>query len=235
MTSIRLYDLTLREDRRPSPFCWRAKYALAHKGLAFDAVPVAFTDIPTLFGGAYKTVPILEDGGKTVHDSWAIVDYLEEAYPDRPRIFGSRAERELCRFVDASLSTSSARMPLFMCYAKDIHDYALEKDRDYFRKSREAWLGCTLEEACAGREERLDAARAGFEAVRLTLQGGGPFLSGERPGYADYTVASFLLWIASVGTVPLLRADDPLLPWFERVRDLYGGLGRTGPVNAIAG
>jgi len=241
MTSIRIYDLTGRDDRRPSPFCWRIKYALAHKGLPFEAVPVALTDIPTLCGGGHKAVPIIEDGSKSVSDSWAIADYLDEAYPDRPRLFSSRAERELCRFVEISLFLS-AGTDLFRIYVKDIYDLVLEKDRDYFRKTREARLGRTLEEAYAGREARLDAARAGFESFRLTLQkggpflsgGGGPFLSGERPGYADYIVGGFLLWIGSVATVPLLRADDPLLAWFERVRDLHGGLGRTSPMNPIA-
>src|SRR4051794_33462188 len=102
MTPIRLFDLRGRDDRRPSPYCWRIKFALSHKGLPFEAVPVGFTDIPTLLGGAYETVPIIDDGGRTVGDSWAIADYLDEAYPDRPRLFGSPTERELCRYVEAS-------------------------------------------------------------------------------------------------------------------------------------
>lgn len=233
MTAIRLYDLQVRDDRRPSPFCWRIKYALAHKGLPFDTVPVALTDIPAIAGGAHKTVPIIEDGGKTVGDSWAIADYLDEAYPDRPRLFGSPAERELCRFVEASLFVSAGR-PLLLSYVKDIHDHALERDRDYFRQSREKLFGCTLEELASARAERLDAARAGLESVRLTLKGGAPFLSGAHPGFADYLVGGFLLWIASIATAPFLRSDDPLLDWLGRVQDLYGGLGRKSPLNAIA-
>ncbi|WP_438023202.1 glutathione S-transferase family protein [Sorangium sp. So ce233] len=233
MTPIRLYDLQVRDDRRPSPFCWRIKFALAHKGLPYDTVPVALTDIPTIAGGAHKTVPIIDDGGKTVCDSWAIADYLDEAYPDRPRLFGSPAERELCRFVEASLFVSAGR-PLFLGYLKDVHDHALERDRDYFRQSREKLVGCTLEELASARAERLEAARAGLESVRLTLKGGAPFLSGAHPGFADYMVAGFLLWIASIATAPFLRSDDPLLEWLGRVQDLYGGLGRKGPFNAIA-
>ena len=30
---ITLYDLVFDKDLRPSPFCWRAKLALKHKGL----------------------------------------------------------------------------------------------------------------------------------------------------------------------------------------------------------
>ncbi|WP_437606067.1 glutathione S-transferase N-terminal domain-containing protein [Sorangium sp. So ce834] len=233
MTAIRLYDLQVRDDRRPSPFCWRIKYALAHKGLSYEAVPVGLTDIPAIAGGAHKTVPIVEEGGKTFCDSWVIADHLDEAYPDRPRLFGSPTERELCRFVELSLFMSAGRA-LLKSYVKDIHDHLLDKDRAYFRQSREKLFGCTLEELAGARAEHIDSARAGFDSVRLTLKGGAPFLSGAHPGYADYIVAGFLLWIASIGTAPLLKSDDPLLPWLDRVQGLYGGLGRSVPAGALA-
>ena len=35
---ITLYDLAFDEDRRPSPFCWRAKFSLAHKGLDYASL-----------------------------------------------------------------------------------------------------------------------------------------------------------------------------------------------------
>jgi len=234
MALIRLYDLTMQDDRRPSPFCWRAKYALAHKGIPFETTPVGFTDIPALYEGTHKTVPILDDGGKVVGDSWNIADYLDQAYPEKPLIFGSPAERGLCRFLEASLFASAGRPMLEFC-VKEIHDHALEKDRAYFRATREKWLGRTLEEAAACREERRAAARAGLETVRQTLKGGGPFLSGTSPGYADYIVAGILLWPASICPVPLLVRDDPLLPWLGRVQDLYGGLGRRSPLYPISG
>ena len=41
---ITLYDLVFQDDRRPSPFCWRAKFALAHKGLEWTEVPIGFTE-----------------------------------------------------------------------------------------------------------------------------------------------------------------------------------------------
>ncbi|WP_437670972.1 glutathione S-transferase N-terminal domain-containing protein [Sorangium sp. So ce131] len=232
MTSIRLYDLHARDDRRPSPFCWRAKYALAHKGLPFETVPVALTDIPAVAGGTHKTVPILEDRGKTVSDSWAIADYLDQEYPDRPWLFGSPAERALCQFVETSLVASVAR-PILLSYLKDVYDCVLDQDRDYFRQSREKLIGCTLEELASGRAERIEAARAGLDSVRLALKGGAPFLSGAHPGYADYIAAGFLLWIAVVATAPLLKGDDPLLPWLARVQDLYGGLGRAVSLRAM--
>lgn len=229
-----LHDLVGIDDRRPSPFCWRAKFALAHKGLEFEARPVSFADIPGLCGGGHKTVPILEDGERVIGDSWAIADHLDEAYPDRPRLFASAAERALCRFTEA-WAFSAVTPVLFPMIVRDIHEHALPQDRAYFRASREQRLGRTLEEVAAGREQKLEALRASLGPVRLTLTyQGQPFLAGDRPGYADYIVAGILLWAASVSTLPLLAPDDPVIGWFERVRDLHGGVGRASPTHAIA-
>ena len=44
MTPV-LYELRGRDDRlRFSPFCWRARLALAHKGIEAELVPMLFTD-----------------------------------------------------------------------------------------------------------------------------------------------------------------------------------------------
>ncbi|EYF00996.1 glutathione S-transferase family protein [Chondromyces apiculatus] len=230
--SLVLHDLVFQEDRRPSPFCWRIKMALAHKGLPFQTNPVPFTGIRDLHGGAYPTVPILDDGERTVHDSWAIADDLEARYPERP-LFGSPGERGLCRFTEAWLFT--AVFPLLLpMYVLDLHDHTLERDRAYFRAKREKMFGHTLEEASAGREKKRDAARASLQPARMTLKKQ-PFLSGEQAGYADYIVGGALHWVASIGTLPLLEAGDPLVDWFERLRDLHGGAGRTSPTYALVG
>src|SRR5258708_13340653 len=57
---VRLYELALEDGRSASPFVWRIRYALAHKGIPFETVYLGFTEIPTVFGGKFKTVPILE-------------------------------------------------------------------------------------------------------------------------------------------------------------------------------
>lgn len=35
-----------------------------------------------------RQVPVIEDQGKVVHDSFAIAQYLERTYPDQPSLFG---------------------------------------------------------------------------------------------------------------------------------------------------
>jgi hypothetical protein len=99
--TITMYDLAGAEaDRRFSPFCWRSKMALAHKGLAVETVPWRFTEKDKLPQPNAGRVPVIIDGDRVVHDSTVIADYLEERYPDRPWLFGGaagRAWRASCR------------------------------------------------------------------------------------------------------------------------------------------
>ena len=65
MTSIQLYDLTGAEDeRRFSPFCWRGKLALAHKGLACDTITWRFTDKEALSFSDQSRVPVMAHDGE---------------------------------------------------------------------------------------------------------------------------------------------------------------------------
>ncbi len=88
-----LYELLGTDDRRFSPYCWRARYALAHKGLQVDYVPVRFTEKDKIAFSGQTRMPILVDNETTIPDSWAIACYLEDRYPDAQPLFGSNAGR----------------------------------------------------------------------------------------------------------------------------------------------
>jgi len=230
---IQLYELILADGCPVSPFVWRAKYALAHKGLAYETVPVGFTQIPTLLEGRSKTVPVIADGERWVADSWAIADYLDEAYPELPALFSSPQEHAMVRFFDGWFS-SQVMAPMFGLYVCDIHDRARPEDQPYFRQSREQRLGGqTLEAFTAGREERLPALRAALQPMRLALRNA-PFLGGDTANYADYIALGGFLWVAAVSSLPPLAADDPLNDWLARGRALYGGLGEDARMRPLA-
>ena len=227
MTSRRLYELVLGNGMSASPFVWRIRYALAHKGLPFESVPIGFTDIPKVFGGRFKTVPVLAEGDEMIVDSWDIVDYLERAHPEQPALFSGPAEYAMVRLFDASFSMDIMRK-FFNLYALDIHDAASPADRPYFRESREQRFlkGTSLEAYIAGRETRLPAVREALAPLRLHLSRNA-FLGGATPNYADYIAFGTFQWVASVNTLPPLAKDDQVLrAWLDRVADLYGGLGR---------
>ena len=43
---MKLYELVGRDPEKGfSPFAWRIKMALAHKGLSYESVPLHFTEI----------------------------------------------------------------------------------------------------------------------------------------------------------------------------------------------
>ena len=94
--AIKLYDLAgAEDDRRFSPYCWRVKMALKHKGLDFETIPWRFTDEEAIAPYKSTTVPVLLDGNESVADSWAIALYLDEVYPSRPRLFSGTESRTL--------------------------------------------------------------------------------------------------------------------------------------------
>jgi glutathione S-transferase len=223
---LRLYELVLENGRSASPYVWRTRYALAHKGIEFESVPLGFTEIPTVFAGRFKTVPVIKDGDTMLAESWDIAEYLEQAYPRSPRLFCGDAEIATLKLLDAWLHTEILRR-MFRLYLLDIHNAARPEDRAYFRASREQRLkGRSLEEFTADRESRLPAMREAFAPLRAHLANF-PFLGGRMPNYADYLVLAALQWIASVGTMPLLAADDEALrAWFNRCSELYGAAGR---------
>ena len=64
----KFYDLEYSDGRRFSPYCWRTRFALAHKGLEAESVPVRMTDKETIAFSGSKTVPVLVDGETVVPD-----------------------------------------------------------------------------------------------------------------------------------------------------------------------
>ncbi len=68
MSKLRLYELSGKADRRFSPFCWRVRLALAHKGLSYEAIPVKYTDKSIISFSNQDRVPVLVDDGITVSD-----------------------------------------------------------------------------------------------------------------------------------------------------------------------
>ena len=222
--TVVLYDLVGRDDRRFSPHCWRTRMALAHKGLAYEARPTRFTEIPRIGDGQVKTVPAIEDGGRLIGDSWAIAQYLEATYPARPSLFDGAGGEAVTRFVQ-SWCIAVLHPGLISLILLDIFEHLAPEDRDYFRTSREQRFGRTLEEVQAGREARVEALRQSLQPLRMTLKDA-PFLGGAQPLYADYLVFGAFQWARVISPFRVLEADDPVAAWFARCLDLHGGLGR---------
>ena len=224
--ALKLFELLGADDRRFSPYCWRARMALAHKGLGVEYVPCKFTDKHLFAFSGGKTVPVLEDGDNAFTDSWDIACHLDNENPDRPSLFGSSVGRGQARFISEWIPAFSR--PLLMIILKDIFDHAHPDDKAYFRESREKRLGKSLEAVHAQRETHAPALEAGKALLRSVLQKQ-PFICGDQPAYGDYMVFGAFQWARCISPYRLLEKGDVLYDWRGRMLDLFDGLGRSVP------
>jgi len=219
--AIKLHDLCGRNmGLRFSPHCWKAKMALKHKGLEFDSVATPFTAIGAI-GEDVKTVPVLDDNGRVIRDSFDIAVYLDATYPDLPPLFGQDGVVAAARLIEG-WSMSAIHPIVANMIIKDIHDVLDEPDQAYFRQSREARLGRSIEEAQRGVKAETDALADALFPVRRTLKHH-DFLGGAKPLFTDYIVLGPLMWLLTIhGSVPFAD-DDPVSHWFQRCLELYDG------------
>jgi glutathione S-transferase len=223
--TILLHDLAGADpELRFSPYCWRTRFALAHKGLPVETIPWRFTDTDAIAFSGQGRVPVIRDGDKVVFDSWSIAKYLEEACPV-PTLFGGGIGQSHARFINAwADSVLVGGIARFI--VRDLLDVIDPKDTDYFRSSRESRFGATLEQIQSGREERLPAFRESLTPIRLVLRRQ-EWLGGPAPSYADHIVAGTFMWPRCASRFRLLAEDDPVTAWLGRMLDQYGGLGRA--------
>ncbi len=226
--TLKLFELVGTDAARPfSPYCWRTRMALAHKGLSAESIPWRFTEKGAIAPHNSEKVPVLIDGETSVADSWAIANYLEDTYPDRPSLFGGEGGRAMGRMINAwgDIAVVGGLFPLIVA---DIPAQLAPVDAAYFRKSREARLGKPLEEVAAVRDKSLEGFRRSLEPMRLTLKTQA-FLGGVAPNYADYIVFGGFQWARVVSPFKLLGEDDPVHTWRERLLDAFDRLARKSP------
>ncbi len=221
--AMKLYDLALGDpELRPSPYCWIVKFALLHKGLEFETVPVGFADKEKYPDAEYGKVPVLIDGDETVKDSAVITAWLDKTYPDKPLVAtpGEAAAAEFYRMWMLS-SFFPAVAPMLLTR---LHALAADEDKAYFRKTREARFGKTLEEIAAqsGQKEKVEAVLQPLSAPLGRFR----FLGGDAPNLCDYTVAGCLMWPRIVTTDDVFETPQAVASWMGRMLDLCDGYAR---------
>lgn len=221
--SLKLYDLALADpDIRPSPYCWTVKFALLHKGLEFETVPLRFAEKENYPDPGYARVPVVLDGDEMVKDSSVIAAWLDRTYPENPLVAtgGEAAAAEFYRAWVLSAFFPAAGPVL----VARIHALAADADKAYFRKSREERYGRTLEELAAapGSKEKVEAALALLSAPLARCR----FLGGAAPNLCDYIVMGAMMWPRLTTREDLFEAPQAVGAWMERMLDLHDGYAR---------
>ena len=224
--ALTLYELGGLDDRRYSLYSWRARMALAHKGLTPDYKPVHISDKAAIAFSKQDKVPILVDGETVVQDSFRIALHLE-AHHGGPSMFGGEVGQALGRFFNSWVDRTLVPrlVPLVALDVQGIIDAA---DGRHLRGVMEKAFGKTLEELAANRDKDVTGFRRLLDPARASLRSQ-PFISGAQPAYPDYILFSLFQWARIVSPFAILEADDALCAWRERMLDLHGGFARTMP------
>lgn len=223
--ALKLYDLAAAEDnRRFSPYCWRVKMALRHKNLNAETVPWRFTEKDAIAFSGQQSVPVLVDGETVVSDSWEIARYLERKYQDTQSLFGGASGEGTALFV--KFWCEHVLHPAMMhTIVTDIYARLHDKDKAYFRETREARWGLSLESFALPPAESVPLLRYALAPLRAMLERQ-PFIAGTQPMFADYVVFGVFQFARVMSPLKLLEPDDPVYQWRGRLLDAFGGYAR---------
>jgi len=190
-----------------SPFGWRVWLALEHKGLPYERITLSFGERENkkpdyLAINPRGKVPSIVDGDFKLYESDAIVEYLDEKYPDKtlfPKDVEGRAlARRIIREVD-NLYTATRRIA-----------------GQLWTKPEAEWDQKEIE---GGREDTLREYGVFDGHLR------GDFFVGSSPTAADYAVYPF---IATGARLEKKKADlglssgrpEKLAAWAKRIEAL---------------
>ncbi|NGZ65054.1 glutathione S-transferase N-terminal domain-containing protein [Vibrio aestuarianus] len=220
---ITFYELCGGDGLKFSPYCWRTKMCLIHKNIAFDTTELSFVDIQAQFKAQFSTLPAIKDGETVLSDSFNIADYLEAHYPESPSLFGGKKGRLMALFFHewaASLHSDIAKIAIFDIYCK-----LKDRDKDYFRSSREKHFQDSLENVQSNSQELAKADLLKKMRVLESYLAKTRYLSGDAPMYSDYIVYGTLKWLLSTSnafTGEMLTSH--VLNWYDSLDRIGTGI-----------
>ncbi len=223
--TIQFYELAGENtDIKFSPFVWRTRMALLHKGLDFESHAWQFKDRTST---EHKTVPAIYDNGKMISDSFEIAKYLDAQYPDKPTLMNGAEGEAHAQLVSAICNN----LIFFTAVTMAIYPVSQILDNEsapYFLETREGKFGKKLSEINADdRDAAKENLKKGLAAFEDTL-GISDYLGGEKPTYADYTLFGVLKWIDVVAYRPVDDSSN-VGKWFDRISNLYNGNAANAP------
>ncbi|RYJ01366.1 MAG: glutathione S-transferase family protein [Acetobacteraceae bacterium] len=186
-----------------SPFCRKVRLALAEKRIPFELRVERVWERRPEFEAMNPavTVPVLlEENGFTIADSYAICEYLDEAYPDVSlfgRTLGERAEvRRLVAWFDGKFNAEVTQNLLF-------------------EKQMKRTMGRGNPDA--------GAMRAGYANMRAHMAYLGwlaenrAWLAGPQLSLADFAAAAHLSALDYIGDVKW-ELSDAARDWYARMK-----------------
>lgn len=200
-----------------SPYAWRAWLALAHKGVTFELHTLSFDagDLETpefTRLNPRQKVPVLVDDKFVLSESAAIVEYVEERWPQGPRLFAEdvkqrATQRRLIREADAYLAPAVehfAEQVLFTP-ADKRNDAALDQAGAALRQELARW-----EMALHGEHFLTGVAVSAADLSLYPLVALTQRLARRAPALAGELLApKIAAWAARMAALPMVQATWP--------------------------
>ena len=223
---ITTYHLANADGAHFSPHAWRTTMALAHKGLEHESRGVAFTEIGTICDGERKIVPTIEDGERVLSDSWAIALHLEDSVNSGRSLFGGEKGKAHALFIN-NWASFGLQPLLLQIMILELFERLQDRDKAYFRESREKRFGRSLEDHAALADEAKQRLPAMLAPLSMTLNSQA-WLGGDVPSYADYIALGAFQWVRTSSSFDLPGfAGEKVADWHAAMLDLHDGLART--------
>lgn len=143
------------------------------------------------------TLPTIDHDGKTIMDSLKIALYLDETFPDTPRLI-PEGMLPLYRGFQTYTSTCITAH-IFPLLLPRVIDFLDDRGSEYFRRTREeVWgpISESINQDKATVDECWEKATPALKVVNQMLADnpGGPYMLGEQRTYFDMHIVSFLEW-----------------------------------------
>ncbi|KAK6598430.1 hypothetical protein H4I95_09040 [Botrytis cinerea] len=201
---VHFYDLSGPQPW--SPACWRTRYALNYKNIPYRVEKLSYPSIAPLCQSLFPAMPlpratvpiiqILEAPQCALNDSTPIAQLLNERFTEGDGYRDLKGVDEVRAYEDEEVRGLGGVILKWIVY--DVFENALDGgdgSREYFRRTREEFFGCGLEDVVG--------VRGGGEAVLLEELRGAT--------YVDFYDAANVKWVGAASEEKL-----------QKLMDLYG-------------
>ena len=148
-------------------------------------------------GSPHPTLPLIHDAstGRFISDSLLIAKYLDDTYPDTPKLFPPGTDSLIRAYNAAYTSTIS---PVYIFTFFQTYRVMNTRSLDHFEKKIKVAFGDTKEPQ--GDERRVQWAKVeqAFGVVASWLGKGDDFVMGSTVSYADIITGGWLVWIRNI-------------------------------------
>ncbi|KAF8604658.1 hypothetical protein BDV93DRAFT_522358 [Ceratobasidium sp. AG-I] len=235
---IVFYDI-LATDGHWSPSTYKTRLTLNYKRLPYRVEFVSIADIATKLKGLgvpptpnFRTgysLPVIADpssdpNGKPTYvaESFDIAAYLDDKYPapHYPLVFppGTRPLQKIASTLFA-YEVSMSILPIVVPFIA-TPGFLDERGTEYFRRTREEWMGSLSDLSKAAPEKWIEARKKWDDfGAKLDLNKRtdeeGPFVMGDQISFSDFAVGGAIVW--------LRRAEGGEMARWKEMAEWQGG------------